>query len=222
MAIKFDIKNLPSYVKAIIAFLPSVIITVLVIILVVTPKQKEIKKLEAQIDQQNNKIAESQTKAARLDVLKKENERLLNRLNELKEQLPEEKEISSLLKQVSDNSIGAGLEVKSWKPSQKKTHSSGIVYEIPVSVSVIGTYHNLGYFLSSLTKLNRIVNVNDMKLGGGKKGKDISSVLDVSFTASTFSAVPEEEMAKAAEVKGKPGKAPPGKEKAGKEQPGKK
>ncbi|MBI5634918.1 MAG: type 4a pilus biogenesis protein PilO [Nitrospirae bacterium] len=196
MAIKLDIKTLPSYVKVIVAVLPSILIAVLVLFLVISPKLKQIKTLEAQIDKQNNEIAASQTKAAKLEVLKIENERLIKRINELKEQLPDEKEISSLLKQVSDMGISAGLEIKSWKPSAKKTHPSGIVYEIPVSVDVIGTYHNLGYFLSSLTKLNRIVNINNMKLGSPKKEKS-STALQVSFTAATFSAVSDDEAAKA-------------------------
>jgi len=122
--------------------------------------------------------------------LKQENERLIKRINELKEQLPVEKEISSLLKQVSDLGTAAGLNIKSWRPGAKATHPSGIVYQIPVAVDVEGTYHNLGYFLSSLTKLNRIVNISDMKLGSPKQVKG-ETVLNASFRASTFSDISE-------------------------------
>ena len=197
MALKLDIKTLPTYAKVIIAVLPSIIIIALVLFLVINPKMKKIKDIKSKIDKQNNEIASSQAKAAKLEMLKMENERLVIRINELKEQLPEEKEISTLLKQVSDLGIAAGLEIKSWKPSPKVTHPSGIVYEIPVSVNVEGTYHNLGYFLSSLTRLNRIVNIMDMKLGGPKRERS-ESVLQVSFKASTFSAIPESEAAKPA------------------------
>lgn len=197
MALKLDIKTLPIYAKAIIAVLPSIIIIALVFFLWINPKIKQIKVLDSKIDKQNNEIASSQAKAGKLEMLKMENERLVARINELKEQLPEEKEISSLLKEVSDKGIASGLEIKSWKPSSKVTHPSGIVYEIPVSVDVIGTYHNLGYFLSSLTRLNRIVNIKDLKLGGPKKER-AESMLQVSFKASTFSAIPESEAAKAA------------------------
>ena len=195
MAININMKSLPSYAKILIAVLPSVILAALITILVILPKQKEIKALDATIDTQNNEIATSQAKAAKLDILKQENERLIARINELKEQLPEEKEISSLLKQVSDLGIAAGLEIKSWRPGQKANHPSGIVYEIPVSVDVIGSYHNLGYFLSSLTKLNRIVNISDMRMGSPKEVKG-ANLLSVSFKASTFSAIPEAEVGK--------------------------
>ncbi len=195
MAVKLDTKNLPVYLKAIIAVLPAVVILIVGMVVFVSPKQKEIKKLDAQIDDQNNKIAANQAKAAKLETLKLENEKLLKRLNELNEQLPEEKEISSLLKQVSDLSIAAGLEIKSWKPGVRKMHSSGIVSEIPVTVSASGTYHDLAAFLSSLTKLNRIVNITDIKLGSAQilKGRVI---LQISFNAVTFSSSVEEKAAK--------------------------
>jgi type IV pilus assembly protein PilO len=202
MAINLNVKNLPLYAKVIISLLPSVILSAAIIILFIMPKQKEIKELDAKIDTQNNEIATSQAKVAKLEILKQENNRLINRINELKEQLPEEKEISSLLKQVSDLGIAAGLSIKSWKPGAKTTHPSGIVYEIPVSVDVEGTYHNLGYFLSSLTRLNRIVNISNMKLGSPKLVKS-ENQLSASFKASTFSAIPEGEEVKADDKTGK-------------------
>lgn len=192
MAMKLDVKNLPIAIKAIIAVLPAAIILVAGMVLLVSPLQKEIKALDAKIDGQNNKIAIDQAKAARLDTLKQENEKLMSRLNELKEQLPEEKEISSLLKQISDLSIAAGLEIKSWKPGARKTHSSGIVSEIPVAVATTGTYHDFAGFLSSLTKLNRIVNITDIKLASPQLAKG-RAILQITFTATTFSSAVEAE-----------------------------
>ncbi len=196
MAVKLEIKNLPVYLKAIIAVLPAVIILIAGMVLFISPLQKEIKSLDAKIDDQNNKIAIAQAKAAKLETLKLENENLLKRLNELKEQLPEEKEISSLLKQISDLSIGAGLEIKSWKPGTRKMHSSGIVSEIPVAVAASGTYHDFAAFLSSLTKLNRIVNITDIKLASPQFAKG-RAILQISFTATTFSSVTEADKAAA-------------------------
>jgi type IV pilus assembly protein PilO len=189
---KLDLKNLPVYAKIILSLLPAIIITALAVMMFIMPKQERIKELDAKIDEQNNQIAVSQAKGAKLEILIKENERLLERLNELKEYLPEEKEISSLLKQVSDLSIAAGLQMKSWRPAQKKTHPSGFVYEIPVSVSVNGTYHNFGNFLSSLTRLNRIVNISNISVAGAQLVRG-TNVLQITFIASTFSAIPEGE-----------------------------
>ncbi|MEW6214952.1 MAG: type 4a pilus biogenesis protein PilO [Nitrospirota bacterium] len=194
MAIKINIKDLPPYAVTILSLLPALIITIVVIIFMVLPKNKESKALENKISVQENEIAKSQAKTAKLTELTSENERLRKRLTELKEQLPEEKEVSSLLKQVSDLGIRSGLQISLWKPEEKKTHVSGIVYEIPVSVELSGSYHNLCYFFSSLTKLNRIVNLSNIKLGDPKIEKE-NAILKVSFTAITFSAIPEGEIA---------------------------
>jgi type IV pilus assembly protein PilO len=116
----------------------------------------------------------------------------------LKLQLPEENEVSTLLKQTSDLCIASGLKVQLWKPEKRKTHPSGIVYEIPVKVELAGGYHNLGYFFGSITKLNRIVNITDFKLTNPKPDKGVA-VMKIEFTAMTFSSVPEEEIQKAKE-----------------------
>ena len=207
MAIKIDFKALPGYVKTVIAILPALAIAVAVTFMVILPRNKEIKALDSKIQVQENEIAKSQAKAEKLTELISENQRLRKRLNELKEQLPEEKEVSDLLKQVSDLGIASGLRILLWKPEQRKTHPSGIVYEIPVRVELSGSYHNLGHFFSSLTRFNRIVNISDIKLSDPKPLKD-SAVLKVSFSATTFSAIPEEEIAqqqteKKTEKKGK-------------------
>src|SRR3990170_1196146 len=193
MAIKVDYKIFPGYVRTIITILPALVIAIAVTFMLILPKNKEIKALESKIQVQENEIAKSQAKAEKLTELITENQRLRKRLNELREQLPEEKEVSDLLKQVSDLGIASGLRILLWKPEQKKSHPSGIVYEIPVKVELSGSYHNLGYFFSSLTRLNRIVNISDIKLSDPKPAKE-STVLKVTFTATTFSVIPEEEI----------------------------
>ncbi|MFA4918288.1 MAG: type 4a pilus biogenesis protein PilO [Thermodesulfovibrionales bacterium] len=197
MALKVNInlKTLPAYVKVILSLAPAVLIVIGVVFFLILPKHKEINELEIKIAAQENEIAKNQAKAAKLPQLTLENENLRKRLEELKLQLPEEKEITSLLKQVSDLCIRAGLKVSLWKPEAKRTHASGIVYEIPVKVELGGSYHSLGSFFSSLTKLNRIVNITDFRLTDPKPDKGVAFI-KIAFTATTFSSVPEEELAK--------------------------
>lgn len=202
MALKVNInlKTLPVYVKVILSLAPALLIVIGVVVLLILPKHKEINALEIKIAAQENEIAKNQAKAAKLPQLTLENEKLRKRLEELKLQLPEEKEITSLLKQVSDLCIRAGLKVSLWKPEAKRTHASGIVYEIPVKVELGGSYHSLGSFFSSLTKLNRIVNITDFRLTDPKPDKGLAFI-KIAFTATTFSSVPEEELAKKPDVK---------------------
>ena len=190
---KFDLKKLPKGVKIGIAVAPAVIIAVLVAALVVIPKQKDISRLKTEVDGQNNEIAKSRTMADRLDILKVENEKLKKKLEALKEKLPpnEEKEIRNLLKQISDEAEKAGVDILTWKPEAKQSHPSGIVEEVPFSMTVTGTYHDLGAFFANLTRLNRIVNISDIKLGNPKPTKAGDAMLDISLRASTFTAVKE-------------------------------
>lgn len=203
LELKIDIKGMHPGLKAALAVLPSVLIAVPVILLLILPKRGEIKKIRAEIVQQENEIAKDEAKAARLPELKKENERLKTRLEELKSHLPEEKEVSGLLKQVSDFGIKSGLKIALWRPEQKKDHPSGMIYEIPVAVELSGSYHNLGRFFSSLTKLNRIVNISDLRLSDPSPQKTEAS-LKITFRATTFSALSQAEIAaKAAEARPK-------------------
>lgn len=203
MALKLNIDvsrmNLPA--KVLFSLLPSILIVILAVIILILPKEKKINRLNSEITKQEQEIARDEAKAAMLPVLKVENARLKKRLDELKLQLPEEKEVTGLLKQVSDLGIKSGLNIILWKPEQKKGHPSGMIYEIPVSIKLSGSYHNLGIFFSSLTRLNRIVNISDIKLASPKARKD-RAMLDISFIATTFSAIPEAEL-QAASASGK-------------------
>ncbi|HWR57494.1 MAG TPA: type 4a pilus biogenesis protein PilO [Thermodesulfovibrionales bacterium] len=204
--LKFDVSTAPTVVKVLLSVAPAVVISALAVFLLILPKHEEIKKLNGQITKQENEIAIDQVKAAKLSMLKTENERKKKKLDELKLQLPEEKEVSGLLKQVSDLSIRAGLRIISWKPEQKRDHPSGTIYEIPVAVELSGSYNNLGVFYSSLTKLNRIVNISDIKISDPKLQRD-EAIDRITFNATTFSAMSEKEMAdKAGATGGKGGK----------------
>jgi type IV pilus assembly protein PilO len=184
------LQNLPKPVRVIIVLLPAVLVVVLVVFLAIMPKKEEIDKLTQEIQKQEKELAKSQSMAARLEELKIENEKLKQKLKELEEQLPEEYEISSLLKQVSDLGIEAGLEILTWKPAAKRMHPSKVVYEVPVSVSLRGSYHDLGAFFSSLTRLQRIVNITNISLGKPQaRGNFVE--LGISFSAVTFTAVEE-------------------------------
>lgn len=184
---KFDLNSLPKAAKIAIAVLPVALVIGLFTFLSVMPSNQTIIALKGQITAQEAEISKSQSMADRLEDLKKQNEMLKAKLIELQQQLPEEKEISVLLKQVSDLGIESGLKILSWKPSERKSHPSGIVFEIPVQVEFKGSYHQLGRFFSSITSLDRIINIANLKLGGPTLTGDQVD-LNISFTANTYTA----------------------------------
>lgn len=184
---KINFDNIKKPARVAIAVLPALLYTVIFTLLLLVPKSKAIKAEMADISAQENDIASTRGMASRLDILKDENARLKARLDELSQQLPEEKEVSQLLRQVSDESIDAGLVITSWKPGPRSLHPSKIVYSVPVSVSITGSYHRFGMFLGQLTRLKRIVNISDIKMSGAKPSGN-EAQLNISFTAQTFTA----------------------------------
>ena len=188
--IKFDLKKVPKGARIAIAVAPAVIIAILFVVLVYMPKTKEVKMLNADISKQENEIAKNKTMAAKLDILKIENDKLIKELKELQEKLPEEESVSTLIQQLSEIAVNADIDILTWRPEAKKAHPSGIVEEIPFSLTLAGTYHNLGSFFSNLTRLNRIVNVSDIQLGDPKVRKE-EATLNITVKAITFSAVKE-------------------------------
>lgn len=190
MAVNLKMKNIPVYLKIIILVVSFLLPAILFYFLVYTPQTDEIKVLDRSISKLDNEIASAEVKVRRLDELRAENERLKQRLAELKEQLPEEKEVTILLKQISDLGLDSGLGIILWKPEARRADPSGIYIEIPVSMEVIGGYHNLGVFFSHISRIKRIVNVSNIKMSGfGRKAG--RGLINAAFTASTFSSVKE-------------------------------
>ncbi|MDA8168147.1 MAG: type 4a pilus biogenesis protein PilO [Nitrospiraceae bacterium] len=184
---KLNLNQVPKPARTAIAIVPAILYALVFTFLVLMPKHKIINAKRAEIVAQENDITKTQGMAARLGTLRAENESLRKRLEVLSEQLPEEKEVTQLLRQVSDKSIDSNLQILTWKPEPKKLHPSKIVYEIPVDITVSGSYHDLGRFFSSLTRLKRIVNISDIRMGGAKPNGN-EAALSISFKAVTYTA----------------------------------
>jgi type IV pilus assembly protein PilO len=194
VAKKIDLNALPKPARLAIMIGLPLMIAIVSFFLLINPKLKLMSQLEAEIDKQRIEIADKKAKAERLEILIKENELLKKRLAELLEQLPEEKEVSSLLREVSLFGQNAGLEITLWKPAEKKTHPSNIVYEIPVTIEAVGTFKNFGSFLNRVAFMKRIVNVPDMKLTFQRQKEEAE--LKIAFHVVTYSAIPEGEAQK--------------------------
>ncbi len=184
------IKALPLYVQGIISALPSVILIALFIFFIYLPKSTEIETMNAKVVKLSSDIKIAEAKVKRLDALIIENEQLKKKLARLKEQLPEEKEVSVLLRQVSEAGRGAGMEILFWKPEPKKTNPEGLYVEIPVKVEVIAQYHRFGDFLSLVSRLPRLVNISDIVIKNEGKGNEAPrDAISVTFKARTFASV---------------------------------
>jgi len=189
-----SIDNLSPAKKNILLILPPLLIIVLSITFLILPTLDERSRIEADVEKQRTAIQLTEHQANRLTSLIAENEASKKRLAELEAKLPEEKEVSGLLKQVSDLGLKSGLGIVLWRPAAKTVHPSKDVYEIPVNVEMRGIYHRIGQFFSNITRLERIVNLNNVSMKStGKISRKGSATLAVTFTAVTYSSIPEAE-----------------------------
>ena len=190
------INNLSLPLQLLLAAILPVLFIALFIFLVYLPKNEELDNLNTQLIKLDKEIAISETMIRKLDALIAENEALQKKLAKLKEQLPEEKEVSMLLRQISDLGLQAGLEIKLWQPQTKRTDPGGLFVEIPVKVEVLAEYHRLGDFYSQISRLPRLVNISDIDLMViDKSGVVNRGVINAKFTARTFASVSPKEAA---------------------------
>jgi len=152
--------------KIIIAALLLILPLVIFYFAYFEPNNKKITSLNNQKVTLENRLKEVKRKAANRDRLRQELEETRIVFDETAKLLPKEKEIPQLLKDISALGRNAGLDFLAFKPGNDTPKD--FYAEIPVSINVNGPYHNLGFFLDQVSKLDRIVSVNNIKMGGPK------------------------------------------------------
>ncbi|MEJ2669282.1 MAG: type 4a pilus biogenesis protein PilO [Gammaproteobacteria bacterium] len=124
-------------------------------------------------------------KAANLGLLKKQMVEMKESFEALAKQLPDDTEVPGLLEELSQLGIDSGLEFDSIGLGNEKEEE--FYYELPIQISVTGTFHALGAFVSGISSLPRIVTLHDFTImpikseAGGSSG-----LLTMSITAKTY------------------------------------
>lgn len=154
-------------VKILLAILLFLLPVVLFYFLFFSPKQDKIKGLEKQKVTLTTEVKKAKAAARNLKKYQDEVAEAQQRFAQTAIVLPKKKEIPNLLRNISDLGKGAGLDFLSFKPGSEIPKD--FYAEIPVDISIRGPYHNMGYFLDQVSKLNRIVTVNNIKMGSPKK-----------------------------------------------------
>lgn len=150
--------------KMAIAVVLLILPAVLFYFLFYEPHNKKIVSLNGQKTTMEEKLRKVKKKAANRDKLRQELEETRIVFEETATLLPKEKEIPQLLTDISALGRNAGLDFLAFKPGADVPKD--FYAEIPVNINVTGPYHNLGFFLDQVSKLDRIVSVNNIKMGG--------------------------------------------------------
>jgi type IV pilus assembly protein PilO len=139
--------------------------------------------LAAAVEETRESVQKHQAIAMRLDNLRARLTTLDETLKVAVTLLPETREIPELLTQISQLGLNSGLEFRLFKPEPEK--QADFYAEVPVSLTILGRFHELARFFNHLSKLSRIVNVTDIKIAP-LKGKEDSSALSTTCLLTTF------------------------------------
>jgi len=207
-----DFKNtgsLPSPVKV-------VLLLVLLTILVAAGYWFFWKPALEQLEVSRNKEAQlrkvfldKKKQAINLEAYRKQLEEVDRTFGEMLKQLPDKSQMAALLTDINQVGLARGLEFELFKPGKEVV---GDFYaELPIQLKVLGNYHDLGGFAEDISRLPRIVTLNDVvitKVSAAKKSRsgpvsEDKSALMLEAVAKTYRYLDAEEVArkKAADTK---------------------
>lgn len=139
------------------------------------------------------------SEAINLPLYQKQLEDIEKQFGALLKQLPGKSEMDALLTDINQAGLGRGLQFELFKPAGGETRRD-FYAELPITIRITGNYHDIGAFASDISKLSRIVTLNDIGLSGGK------GVLALDATAKTFRYLDENEVAQQRKAAPKGGK----------------
>jgi type IV pilus assembly protein PilO len=147
-------------------------------------RQEEEQKLRAE-------FKEKHSKAVNLELYKQQLKDIERSFGALLRQLPGKTEVPSLLVDISQTGLAAGLQEKLFQPEaeQKKDFYA----ELPIKIRLTGSYHQFGEFVSGIAALPRIVTLHDIDIKSDNK--DAYDQLSLELTAKTYRYLDEDEIA---------------------------
>jgi type IV pilus assembly protein PilO len=171
-----------------------IIICVAVFVLVVggfvflfyKPTLEEKSELSGQVEELQRSVANYKREAAKLDTFKARKEEVELQYQQGLRLLPNQREVPALLAGISKSGQDSNLEFLRFAPHGEVVKD--VFSEMPVSIEVVGSYHNIAMFFDRVSKLFRIVNIRDVRImpeRGGPQGQ-FSGNLVASLQAVTY------------------------------------
>lgn len=125
--------------------------------------------------------------AINLDAYKKQLADIEQAFGALLKQLPNKQEMDALITDVNQAGLGRGLQFDLFKPEGETV--SEFYAETPIRVKVTGGYHDIASFVSDVSKLSRIVTLQDIAMEPAKDG-----VLNMDAIVRTYRYLDDEEV----------------------------
>lgn len=150
-------------------------------------------ELDAKRQQEASLKEEWRTKksqAVNLEEYQKQLAEINRSFGALLKQLPNASEMESLLVDINQAGLGRGLQFDLFKPGTESLRD--FYAELPITIRISGSYHDLGAFTGDIAKLPRIVTLNDIEVTTVKDGGGLT----MSAVAKTFRYLDESEIAR--------------------------
>jgi type IV pilus assembly protein PilO len=140
------------------------------------PQREEINFAKGELSKLNKELSESRAITRDLEKFKGEVEKLNEELKQALTQLPNEKEIPEILKNISSLGKESNLEFTLFRPKPEEPQQ--FYAKVPIELVALGGYHNIGSFFDKVSKLPRIINVVDFNITRAKetKGKSVPEI----------------------------------------------
>jgi type IV pilus assembly protein PilO len=178
-----------------LAFRAAVIAIVFLIVLglgvywfIVKDKAPQLARVKAEEQQLRLTFENKQRKAANYDDYKTQLAQMEQSFGTMLRQLPGETEIPSLIVDISQTGLAAGLQEKLFQPQPEQPRE--FYAEKPIKIRLTGGFHELGNFVSGVAALPRIVTLHDINIT--REDESSFDNLSMEVTAKTYRYLDEE------------------------------
>jgi type IV pilus assembly protein PilO len=154
------ILKLPAKQKIMILVLVSIIEAAALVWFLYLPKHTELDGLKAELTRLQDDIKKKTQIANNLPKLQIEYDQLNQELAQALTELPNSKEIPSLLTSITTLGKSAGLDFLTFRP--KAEVPKDFYADVPVDIIVSGTYFSVANFFAAVANLPRIVNITNV------------------------------------------------------------
>jgi type IV pilus assembly protein PilO len=159
--------------------------------LVWNEQRPKLQQFAAEEQTLRQEFKDKHAKAVNLELYKQQLKDIERSFGALLRQLPGRTEVPSLLVDISQTGLAAGLEEKLFQPQPEQRKD--FYAELPIKIRLTGSYHQFGEFVSGLAALPRIVTLHDIDIK--PDNKDAYDQLSLELTAKTYRYLDEDEIA---------------------------
>jgi len=153
-----DFKNLGSSPSSVRYFVLSVILVLILVagyFLLIKDKWVELERTQQREFALRSDFEAKQQKASNLEAYQQQIAEMEELLETMFRQLPSKTEMDKLLVDVSQTALAAGIDVQLFEPLAEE--AKDFYAERPISVRMLGNYHEFGEFVSGVAALPRVV-----------------------------------------------------------------